>query len=261
MKQKPGGNPPHAAKGSDGSEKLSPAAAAGHRKNLRNRFSQSELKGFLPHEVVEFLLTLALPCCDVKPQARELLRRFQTLRGILDAGEGDLLAVDGIGTASVLVLKFIREIALLYLDQRTFAAKEADGDIRRTLQEHWRRRLGQERREHLEIAYLDGKLRLMSEGIERLASGEGEKVFLRPRSIVGGALRRDCAAIVLCHNHPDGNPLPSEHDEWLTKIIDLNLRSIGVRLLDHFIVADGRLFSIQEGREIPVSKNFQKSPP
>src|SRR5437899_6573367 len=89
----------------------------GHRRRLRERFEKSGLEGFADHEVVELLLTLAIPRSDVKQPAKALIARFGNLRGILDAPLHELQAVDGIGSVTPVALRILREAATLYLQQ------------------------------------------------------------------------------------------------------------------------------------------------
>ena len=89
----------------------------GHRQRLRDRFVKSGLAGFADYEVVELLLTLAIPRADVKQPARALLARFGNLRGILDAPLAELQAVSGIGAVTPVALRVIREVASLYMQQ------------------------------------------------------------------------------------------------------------------------------------------------
>ena len=90
----------------------------GHRRRLRERFEKSGLEGFTDYEVVELLLTLAVPRSDVKQPAKELIARFGNLRGILDAPLSELRAVPGIGAVASAALRIIRAAADLYLQQR-----------------------------------------------------------------------------------------------------------------------------------------------
>ena len=90
----------------------------GHRRRLRERFEKSGLEGFTDYEVVELLLTLAVPRSDVKQPAKELIARFGTLRGILDAPLSELRAVPGLGEVAPVALRILRAAADLYLQQR-----------------------------------------------------------------------------------------------------------------------------------------------
>ncbi|MDR0679158.1 MAG: hypothetical protein LBF24_02835 [Puniceicoccales bacterium] len=226
------------------------AGREGHRRNLRKRFLQNDLRGLLPHEVIELLLTYCIPRRDVKPQAHALIDRFNSLDGVLDAGKDELLRVAGIGPQAAQFLALIRAIAQAYWEQKSLRS-ESSSRLRslRELAEFWRVRLRDEQEEHMEIAFWDGN-RLLPDGVERLASGTADSVAALPRQLLCAVLQRHCSAVVLCHNHPNGIRLPSEHDERLTRTVQLTLQTIGVRLLDHFVVADGHVFSIVEGREI-----------
>ncbi len=101
---------------------------AGHRRRLRERFEKSGLAGFADYEVVELLLTLAIPRSDVKQPAKELIARFSNLRGILDAPLSELRAVPGLGEVAPVALRIIRAAADLYLRQRALeeGVKEKD---------------------------------------------------------------------------------------------------------------------------------------
>ncbi len=101
---------------------------AGHRQRLRERFERNGLEGFADYEVVELLLTLAIPRSDVKQPAKELIARFDNLRGILDASLSELRAVRGLGEVAPVGLRIIRAAADLYLRQRALeeSAKEKE---------------------------------------------------------------------------------------------------------------------------------------
>src|SRR5215475_15142036 len=98
----------------------------GHRQRLRGRFVKSGLAGFADHEVVELLLTLAIPRSDVKQPAKDLIARFGNLRGILDAPLSELRAVRDLGEVAPVALRIIRAAAELYVRQR--AVEESVGE-------------------------------------------------------------------------------------------------------------------------------------
>src|SRR3972149_10723413 len=89
----------------------------GHRKRLKERFTKARLDGFHDYEVVELLLTYAIPRRDVKPAAKELIRRFRGLRGVFEAGAEDLGSVMGIGENAVALLRLLKEVAGAYLKE------------------------------------------------------------------------------------------------------------------------------------------------
>ncbi len=217
---------------------------AGHRKRLRERFLRSGLAGFADYEVVELLLTLAIPRLDVKQPAKALIARFGDLRGILDAPTAELQAVPGIGSVTPVALQIIRAAATLYLQQ--------GGENRDSLAEpsrladFWRMRIGALQNEHFEVAYLDSACRLLRDGVETLEEGTIDRAAVYPRRIIEAALKRGAAAIVLAHNHPNGRVTPSEHDKVLTRAIVLAAETVRLRVVDHLIVSAQETFSFRE---------------
>lgn len=217
--------------------------AGGHRQRLRDRFMRTGLDGFAEHEIVELLLTLAIPRRDVKPAAKELVRRFGGLRGLLDAPVEDIRTVPGIGDVAPVALKIVRETAALYLRKEGEAAPFL-GDAGK-LVDFWRMRLGGLRNEAVQVAYLDAGYRLVRDGVETLAEGTIDRAALYPRRVVESALRRGAAAIVIAHNHPNGVAAPSDADTTLTRAIVRALDTVSIRLLDHIIVAGDTHFSFR----------------
>ena len=112
----------------------------GHRQRLRERFLRSGVEGLADYEVVELLLTLAIPRSDVKQPAKRLIERFGSLRGILDAPPEDLRNVDGIGSVAPVSLQIIRAAATLYLQQLAEGSEVLSDPERLTA--FWRMRIG-----------------------------------------------------------------------------------------------------------------------
>ena len=216
----------------------------GHRQRLRERFLKSGLGSFHDYEVVELLLTLAIPRGDVKQPAKDLIKRFKNLRGILDAPVDELRGVSGIGSVTPVALQIIKAAAALYLQQ--------SGENRNSLldgshlRELWRFRLGRLQNEVFEVAYLDSAYRLLHDGVERLEEGTVDRAVVYPRRVVEAALKRGAATIVLAHNHPNGNVAPSEQDKTLTRAIVLAGATVNLRVLDHLIVSAEEVFSFRK---------------
>lgn len=216
----------------------------GHRKRLRERFVKNGLAGFAEHEVLELLLTLAIPRTDVKQPAKALLERFGNLRGVLDAPLPELRSVDGIGEVAAIGLHLVRETATLYLQQGS-----EGGDVLRNatkISDFWRARIGGLKHEVFAVAYLDSAYRLLRDGVETLQEGTIDRAAVYPRRVVEAALRRQAAALVLAHNHPNGNVQPSEQDKVLTRAIVLAAETIGLRVVDHLVVAPDETFSFRK---------------
>ena len=218
----------------------------GHRQRLRERFAKAGFDGFADYEVVELLLTLAIPQKDVKEPAKALITKFGTLRGILDASPEELKAVKGLGTVAPVALRIIREAANLYL-QQSAERREFFGD-REALSRFWRSRIGALPHEVFQVAYLDSAYCLMREGIEMLEEGTIDRAAVYPRRVMEAAVRRGAAALVFAHNHPNGNVQPSEQDQTLTRALVLAATTLQIKVLDHLIVSPDAVFSfLQEG--------------
>ncbi len=216
----------------------------GHRKRLRDRFLKSGFDGFAEHEVVELLLTLAIPRSDVKQQAKALLNRFGSLRGILDAPLAELRSVKGIGEVTAISLKVIRGAATRYLQEVSEEAEVLSDPER--ISNFWRMQIGHLKHEVFAVAYLDSAYRLLHNGVEMLQEGTIDRAAVYPRRVVEAALKRQAAALVLAHNHPNGNVEPSEQDKLVTRAIVLAAETIGLRVADHLIVSESQTFSFSK---------------
>ena len=212
----------------------------------RERFVRSGFDGFAEHEIVELLLTLAIPRSDVKEPAKALLRRFGSVRGVMDApsggdaaGGGDRVggpggAGDHPGRRGALPPEQANERASVLGD-------------RARIRDFWRMRIGSLTNEVFEVAYLDsGASGAAERRGEAPARDSGPGVRLPParwwrRRCGGGA-----AAIVLAHNHPNGRVEPSEADKLTTRAIVLAAETIRLRVVDHLIVSADEAFSFRE---------------
>ncbi len=216
----------------------------GHRQRLRERFLRSGYEGFSDYEVVELLLTLAIPRSDVKQPAKALIERFGNLRGIMDAPIEELQAVKGIGSVAPVALRIIRSASALYLQQAAEKAESlADPEALVTF---WRMRIGALRDEVFEVAYLDSGCRLLRDGVDRLEEGTTDRATVYPRRVVESALKRGAAVLVLAHNHPNGRAQPSEQDKTLTRALVLAAETVHLKILDHLIVTPDEVFSFRK---------------
>lgn len=216
----------------------------GHRDRLRRRFVKTGLEGFADYEVVELILTLAIPRSDIKQPARELIARFGDLRGIMDAAPEELRAVSGIGAVTPVALQIIKAAAVLYLRQGS-EGRELLADADR-LAEFWRLRIGAFVNEVFEVAFLDSGYRLLRDGVETLEEGTVDRAAVYPRRVVEAALRRRAYGLVLAHNHPNRLATPSEQDKLITRAVVLAGEAVGVRVIDHLIVSADTAFSFRK---------------
>jgi DNA repair protein RadC len=216
----------------------------GHRKRLRERFVKAGIKGMAEHEVIELLLTLAIPRKDVKERAKRLIQKFGNLKGILDAPVEELRKVEEIGSVAPVALKIIRAVATLYLQQDVENREILSNPAQ--LAAFWRMRIGGLPNEVFQVGYLDSAYRLLRDGVETLEEGTVDRANVYPRKVVEAALRRGAAALVLAHNHPNGDVQPSEQDKLLTRALVLAAEAVQLKIVDHLIVSTSDVFSFRK---------------
>ncbi len=211
----------------------------GHRKRLREKFVKSGLKGFHDYEIIELLLSLGTPRRDCKAQAKEALKRFKTLRGVLEAAPEELQQIDGIGPHNAFGIKLVQEVAREFLKERII-----DKPIYKSAQEifdylyHSMRDL---RKEVLKVLYLNSQNQIIE--TEDCFEGTVNSSSVSPREVIEGAIKNSAASLIFVHNHPSGNPEPSQSDKDLTRDLVYAGGIMRIRVLDHIIVGNDRYFS------------------
>ena len=213
----------------------------GHRVRLRERFERDPAKT-ADYEVLELLLGYSLTRKDTKPLAKELLRRFGGIRGVMDARPDELLAVPGFGPGLMIFFTVLRETYSRYADsavrkREVLATPQA---VARMAQS----RLAACPHEECWLALVDQRNRLTA--WERLRKGGVAEVPVQPRDVFEAALLRKASGIIVVHNHPGGNPAPSEADKAFTIELQRLAPQLGLRFLDHVIVTEGDCYSITQ---------------
>ncbi len=219
----------------------------GHRKRLKDSYRENGLDTFSDLHVLELILFFSIPRGDVNPLAHELLNRFGTLAGVLEAKEEELLEVDGVGENTAFLLKLLPEISRRYRisrngDRPLLDTVDRVGAFAVPLFDN----LGEER---AYLISLDTGLRLI--GVDLLSQGEPGGVEMSIRRAVEIAIHRKAANVILTHNHPSGSLQPSREDELATRQLRLSLRVMGIQLVDHLIVAGERYLSLNQSGLVP----------
>jgi DNA repair protein RadC len=218
-----------------------------HRKRLRQKFLTAGMGAFHEYEVVELLLTCAIPRKNVKPQAKELLREFGSLKGIVDAEIDDLARIRGLGKASAIVIKFIRELAALYLKQK--AKEKPQIACTSELLDFCKTAMGGKKDEEFCVIYLDAQNQILE--FETVQKGIANQAVVYPRQVLERALRMKASALILAHNHPSGHVRPSDADIRLTKTIQETAKALDILIHDHIIIGENRFFSFREEGLMP----------
>ncbi|OVZ54146.1 hypothetical protein CDO44_27225 [Pigmentiphaga sp. NML080357] len=193
-------------------------------------------------ELLAVLLRTGTPGCNAVELGRRLLAEFGGLRGLLAASRDELRRVRGLGEVKAGQLQAILELARRELAE-TLSRGDAlsnPGDVRR----YCATTLAHRQVECCMALYLDARNRLITS--ELLSQGTLAQATVYPREIVRAALRHHAASVILAHNHPSGNPEPSQADEHLTRHVRNALALVDVRLLDHIIVAGRQTTSLAE---------------
>ena len=194
------------------------------------------------YEILELLLTYAIPRKDVKPAAKKLIERFKSIPGILDADLKEIGSVEGMGQASSILVKLIKDICGLYLLEKMrrkdfLASPKAVIDFARV-------KIAGLPHESFMVIYANVKNEVLAH--EVLQEGTLDHAVVYPRRILESALAHHAAGLVLLHNHPSGHCEPSQSDKALTRKLCDALRAVDMRVLDHIIVGKGGYYSFAE---------------
>jgi len=214
----------------------------GHRKRLRERFTQSGLTAFLDYEIVELLLTLGTPRKDCKPQAKEAITRFKTLRGVLEAPPDELRRIKGITAHNVFVIKFMQEITREFLKEQVLDKPYCRSS--REVFDYLYHSMRDLKKEIFKVMFLDSQNRVVV--IEDLFEGTLNASAIYPREIIQGAVKHNAAALIFVHNHPAGNPQPSGNDKRITQDLVFAGNIMQIKVLDHIIIGENRYFSFAD---------------
>jgi DNA repair protein RadC len=217
------------------SEQAAKASSKGHRGRLRDRFLDKGLAGFTDTEILEMLLSFGTPRSNCREQARELLKRFGSFSGVLDASPASLQKVRGVGPKNAFALSFMQAVASHYLRERLrgrqylTSSKEVAAYLT-----HSMRGL---KKEVFTVIFLDSSHAILDSRI--VAQGTINVNTIYPRELVKLALEYHAAALVVAHNHPSGSLKPSSKDIHLTRTLYLLCHSMQLQLLDHLLIGDG----------------------
>ncbi len=209
-----------------------PSYLADHRARLRARFAEHGAEPMPDYELLELLLFRMVPRRDVKPLARALVDRFGDLGGVLAAATRDLEAVAGAGPSVALELKVTEAVARRALRARIMRRPVVSGWD--ALLDYLRATLSRAETERFRLLFLDTRNTLIAD--EEQARGTVDHVPVYPREVVRRALELNAKAVILVHNHPSGDPTPSEADIEMTGRIAAACAVLEITLHDHVIV-------------------------
>ena len=213
-----------------------------HRRRIRERFLHNGLEGFAPHEVLELLLTFAIPRSDTNLIAHRLIDHFGSISAVMDADMYDLMQIPGVQDISATLLKLAPEIGKRYQIDK-FEPTTRFSDVASVAEycvySHLR-----DTEEAISVMMLDARMRLL--GNEVVMSGEGCAVSLDLEKLGSILFRYNARSFILVHSHPGGDVTPSDQDVILTgKIFNL-MKNFNKIMVEHIIIADGHYVPVMQ---------------
>jgi DNA repair protein RadC len=204
----------------------------GHRMRLRERFRGAGADALSDYELLEMVLFRALPRGDVKPLAKSLIKKFGSFAEVVHAPATRLREIDGVGEATITELKLIaaaaNRVAKGQMQQRTMLSSWNE------VIDYCRTSMAFADKEQFRILFLDKRNQLIADEVQQTGTVDHTPVY--PREVIKRALELSATAIILVHNHPSGDPTPSQADIQMTKAIIDIAKPLGIAVHDHIIV-------------------------
>lgn len=207
---------------------------AGHRRRLRDRFRETRGDGLADYELLELILSGFIPRRDVKPLAKRLIKQFGSLSGVFAAPQQALEGVEGIGETLSSYLKAVHVLNLRTSKEEISRATVVSLSSWKKVQDYLKTRLQHDPTESFRVLFLDNKNALIRD--EEMGKGTINHAPVYPREIAKRVLELSASSIILAHNHPSGDPTPSQADISMTREIMDVLEPLDVRVHDHLIV-------------------------
>ncbi|WP_132997604.1 DNA repair protein RadC [Sulfitobacter sp. TCYB15] len=218
-----------------------PSYIADHRQRLRARFMQGGAAAIPDYELLELVLFRAIPRRDVKPLARALMDRFGDFNRVITAPEPRLRDISGVGDAVIVELKVIEAAAHRMARSRLMRQHVLSGWD--ALLDYCHTTMAHRETEQFRVIYLDRKNVVI--GDEEQGKGTVDHVPVYPREVAKRALELNASALILVHNHPSGDPTPSQADIDMTQQIFAACSALGLTLHDHLIIGKSRELSFR----------------
>ena len=218
--------------------RITPSAntASGHRARLRQRLFEGGGKALLDHELVEYLLAVAIPRRDTKPLAKELIAKFGGIGPLLSAS-ADTLKREGLSDSVIGALKIAEATALRLLETRTEGAPVLSSWD--SLCDYLHAAMAHSRTEQVRVLFLNARNMLIAN--EAMWNGSVDEASVHVREIISRAIALGATALIIVHNHPSGDPTPSNQDVRITQDLVEAARHMKITVHDHVIVgASGR---------------------
>lgn len=214
----------------------------GHRERLRQRFLKSGLLGFHDYEIIELLLSIGTPRRDCKQAAKNAMDRFKTLRGVLEASSDELRGIRGVGPANIFGIRLVQEVARQFLKEQILDKPYCKSS--KAVFDYLYHSMRDRNKEVFKVMFLNSQNQIIE--VEDLFEGTLNASAVYPREIIAKAIKHDAAALIFAHNHPAGNPEPSDNDKDITRDLVFAGNVMQIKVIDHIIIGDNRYFSFAD---------------
>lgn len=223
----------------------------GHRQRMRDRAMAEGLLGFQPHEVLELMLYPYIPYKDTNELAHRLINEFGSFAGVLEAGYDSLIKISGITKNAAFYLSMMPAMFRKYHVSKLASKPKLKntGDMIKYLQPF----MSTLKKEEVYIVSLDADYGCL--GCKAIDKGISNEAFFYVRDIVEEIIRKGASYVVLAHNHPSGNVLPSQADIEMTIRLKSALDGIGIPLVDHVIIGMDKYYSFRSSGELDRLEN------
>jgi DNA repair protein RadC len=205
----------------------------GHRDRLRQRFLRDGPDALPDYELLELLLTFAIPRSDVKPLAKQLIARFGSFAEVIAADPQRLMEVKGVKQNTAVALVAVRAAAARML-KGELVARPLLGSFDAVV-DYCRAAMAFHATEQFRVLFLDKKNRLLADEVQQRGTVDHTPVY--PREVVKRAIELGATALILVHNHPSGDPTPSRADIAMTKEVVAAAKTVDIVVHDHLVVA------------------------
>ena len=217
-----------------------------HRKRVKEKFLKTNFEGWHDYEILEFILFFSIPRIDTKPIAKELIKKFGSLKEVLLADTDKLKEifkeVAGVGDNTIYFFRFLKNIALMYSE---FQIKEKEKiSSPQDAITFLKNLIGTSKEEKMTALFLDASNKVVDYDI--ISEGTVARSAVYPSKVVKNALLKDARSVIVAHNHPGGVCKPSQNDIIATEAIQKALKTVDVMLLDHIIVTNADYYSFKD---------------
>ena len=218
-----------------------------HRQRIRQKYQKSGFDNWHDYEILELILTYAIPRRDTKPIAKALLKKFKSIKGVFDAEIEELKEISGIGANAGVLINLFKSVVSLYLLQELLEQENIISSPK-AVYNYLQASLRGVKDEIFKVIFLNTANRPIK--AEAIHIGTVNKAVVYPRKVVEHALKNKAASVILAHNHSGGSLTPSEEDKNITQVLIKALGTVDVNVLDHIIIGFEGYFSFKEHRLI-----------